>query len=210
MKSMCKSSLGLFSFVITAVMLMSSVSQAIFIRGNGGIVINDTRGWMTYDSYEWLTNTAKPANYSKQSLVYEKVIDYVFGLPPTYSPLKAFDILNSVAVNDCTLDDYTMANTDYTFVSAMGDLENTVIAENPKFSIGLAAINFFNPEDGSYRICKATYYNRLNDDQKAVLLFHEIVYILLEKTFQNPPTPEQVRTVVIQTLRARQLAPEQQ
>lgn len=207
MKSMFRSFLGLHRLALIFILatFASSMGHAIFIRGNGGFAIFENGQWYAHDTYEWLTTelTLVP-HYSKEPFVHGKVYEYIFNLPSPLGSLQAFGILNSLELKDCTLADFQQPDTDYTFLATMTDLERDLKKRNPTSSFELAAINFYNTITDSYRVCKTPFFDRLPEDQRAIIVLHEVVYIYLEVLGQKQPTPMDVRKVVIQTLKSVQ------
>ncbi|WP_374078413.1 hypothetical protein [Bdellovibrio bacteriovorus] len=204
MKSMFRSSPGLRRLAATFFLttFVSSGGHAIFIRGNGGFAVMENGVWYAHDTYEWHSlDIYFLPRYSKEAFPRGKVTDYIFNLPSPLKLLHAYDIFNSLVIEDCSTDDYRLKDTDYTFLNTMTKLEESLTKKNPQASYALAAINFYNPETHSYRVCKTPFFSRLDNDQKAILLFHEVVYIYLEKNSSAPPTADQVREVVVKTLK---------
>lgn len=195
MKSIFKYFLGLFSF--SALLLTTSAAQAIFIRGNGGFAVQVENSWYAYDAYELVIKDPQAhLNYSKALTVEGKVREYISRMPIPLNTNVIYDIYDSMNshLKECRIEDFNRPDVQYTFYETFSEL-----SEEVPYPFTIAAINFFNALTQDYSVCVASYLH-LSDDQKAVLIFHEVIYIYLEKMDSFEPSPEDVRRTVQEIL----------
>ncbi|WII71700.1 hypothetical protein QJS83_14620 [Bdellovibrio sp. 22V] len=202
MKSMFSFSLGLkkaFS-VLVLLTFFATNAQAIFIRGNGGFGIRVHDVWLAHDIYDLQKQSAHMPVYSPQVLLDAKVTDYIFRLQ---YPIMVLSVFKSLIITPCSVEDFNRSQTDYTYVSTAEQLKSNLQADPAVSDFALLAINFYDPQTKNYRVCTTASFERLSIEQKAVLLFHEIIYIHLEKEGHSTPTPESVRSTVVNALLRR-------
>lgn len=199
MKSTFSFSLGLkraFS-VVVLVTFLANEAQAIFIRGNGGFGIRVNGEWLAHDVYELHKQTPYAPEYSSELLLDAKITDYIFRLQ---YPIRVLTVFNSLEITRCSPADFKQSQTDYTYVATAEHLQESLRSDASVSDFALLAINFYDPRTRTYRVCTTPSFERLSVEQKAVLLFHEVVYIHLEKESRSTPTPEVVRQLVIKAL----------
>lgn len=202
MKSTFKSFRGLLNmkvFILTAALLFSALSHAIFIRGNGGIGVYSQGQWLAHDVFEMTSqNPELILNYSRAEGVSYKVLDYVRRLPlapAEISKAEAIAMANFFKIDSCNFDELNQPQMHYTYVQTWQQLREKSLLT------ALMAVNFYDPSTQNYHICTMPmYFAFMSEQQQAVLLFHEVVYVYLEQSRMLPPKPEDVRKLVARTL----------
>ncbi|QDK38485.1 hypothetical protein [Bdellovibrio sp. NC01] len=202
MKSTFKSFRGPLNMkflILSAALLFSSISHAIFIRGNGGIGVYSQGQWLAYDVFELTSqNPELIFNYSSSEGVAYKVLDYVRRLPLAPAEItkaEAIAMANFFKIDSCNFDELNQPQMHYTYTQIWEQLREQSLLT------ALMAVNFYDPSTQAYHICTMPmYFDFMGEQQQAVLLFHEVVYVYLEQSRMLPPKPEEVRALVARTL----------